>query len=54
MDAAMKPLIEWAREHEPNELEAVFPNERMVYTEEAARRWISIARRWRAAHTDGT
>lgn len=49
LEDAMEPLIAWASRNEPEELEAIYPEGRMVYTEEMARRWVALARRWRTA-----
>lgn len=46
---AMEPAIEWAREHAPDQLKQAYPGGRMVYTEDAARRWVALLRRWRRA-----
>lgn len=49
LEDAMEPLIAWASRNEPEELAAIYPEGRMVYTEEMARRWVALARRWRTA-----
>lgn len=49
LDDAMRPLLGWAARHEPSELDEIHPGGRMVYTEAMARRWVVLARRWRAA-----
>lgn len=49
LEDAMGPLVAWASRDEPEELEAIYPEGRMVYTEEMARRWVALARRWRTA-----
>ena len=46
LDAAMKPLIAWAAETAPAELEQIFPDGRMVHDAATARRWVTLARRW--------
>ena len=47
LEAAMKPLVEWALQHEPDELAEIYPNGRMLYTRSMAERWVALARRWR-------
>lgn len=49
LDEAMAPLLAWAEVHAPEELEALRPGGRMVYTRPMAERWVALARRWRAA-----
>lgn len=46
---ALEPAVAWAREHAPDELEKVYPGGKMVYTEDAARRWVALLTRWRQA-----
>lgn len=46
---ALEPLIAWASRNEPDELEEIYPEGRMVYTEEMAGRWVALAHRWREA-----
>lgn len=46
---AMAPLVAWAREHEPEELERLYPEGRMVYSEPMARGWVALARKWKDA-----
>lgn len=48
LEDAMDPLVAWASRNEPEELDAIYPEGRIVYTEEMARRWVALARRWRA------
>lgn len=47
LEDAMEPLVAWASRHEPEELDAIYPEGRMVYTEEMGLRWVALARRWR-------
>lgn len=49
LDAAMQPLVEWARSHAPDELAEIYPEGRMHYTREAGARWVALAQRWRQA-----
>jgi hypothetical protein len=49
LEAAMKPLLDWAAEHDPDEVAELRPEGRMVYTRESAERWVDLARRWRDA-----
>lgn len=46
---AMKPAVEWARRHRPQELEEIYPGGQMAYSEEMARRWILLLKEWRAS-----
>ncbi|HSR67805.1 MAG TPA: nuclear transport factor 2 family protein [Acidobacteriota bacterium] len=46
---AMKPAVEWARRHRPQELAEIYPDGQMVYSKEMARRWVALLKEWRAA-----
>jgi hypothetical protein len=50
LEIAMKPLIDWASEHEPDEMAEIFTNGHPLYTEEAAQRWVAMAKRWRSSY----
>ncbi|HET8796636.1 MAG TPA: hypothetical protein VFO89_03050, partial [Thermoanaerobaculia bacterium] len=48
-----KPYLEkalpWLREHFPNAIARLYPEERLVRSEDAAREWVEILRAWRNA-----
>ena len=45
---ALAPAIAWARNEEPAELDAIYPEGRMVLDGDSARRWVALLERWRA------
>lgn len=49
---AMAPAIEWARVNAPEDLAEAYPEERLVYSEASARRWVALLRQWRGAIAD--
>jgi len=49
VEDAMKPAVEWASRHRPSELQEIYPNGRLEYSEEMAQRWVMLLREWRAA-----
>ena len=51
-EEAMKPAVEWASRHRPAELQEIYPDGRMIYTEEAARRWVALLREWRSSRSE--
>ena len=48
-EEAMKPAIDWASQHEPQELAQIYPDGQLVYSEEMATRWVALLERWRRA-----
>lgn len=46
-DAALKPLVDWAERHEPQELAEIYPDRTIIYTRRMGERWVALARRWR-------
>lgn len=46
--AAMSEAVAWARQNRPDELAAIYPNDEIVRSGEAARRWIELLHAWRA------
>ena len=51
-EEAIKPAIEWASRHRPAKLAEVYPEGQMIYTEEAARRWVELLREWRSSKSE--
>ena len=51
-EEAMKPAVEWASQHNPAELQEVYPDGQMVYTEEMARRWVALLTEWRSSRSE--
>lgn len=49
MDALLDPVVSWARTHAPEELAAVYPDGRLVYTAAMGRRWVRLLRAWRGS-----
>lgn len=47
IDQALAPAIAWAGEHAPEELARVYPDGRLVYSQESGRVWVALLRRWR-------
>lgn len=45
----LEPSVSWAERHAPDELAAVYPDGRLVYTEEMGRKWVRLLRDWREA-----
>lgn len=48
-EEALAEAVAWAGEHEPDELAEIYPDGRLVYSEEMGRRWVALLRRWRKA-----
>jgi len=48
-EEAMKPAVDWALRHRPSELHEIYPDGRLEYSEEMARRWVKLLREWKAA-----
>ncbi len=51
-EEAIKPAIEWASRYRPVELKEIHPEGQMIYTEEAARRWVTLLREWRSTKSE--
>jgi hypothetical protein len=49
MRRAIKPAVSWAKIHDPEALEKVYPGGKFVYTGDAVRNWITLLRKWKAA-----
>lgn len=48
IENGMAPLIAWAAEADPEELNELYPGEQMVYTGPMAVRWVRLAKEWQA------
>ncbi len=46
---AMQPAVAWAEEHRPKELAEIYPDGKMIYSGEMARRWVALLKEWRSA-----
>ena len=49
LEDAMAPLTAWAAQHEPQELNEIYPAGQMSYSGPMAARWVRLAQRWRSA-----
>lgn len=49
---AMKPAVEWASAERPDVLRRIYPDGRMIYTEEMARGWVALLEEWKRSETD--
>ncbi len=45
-EEAMKPAVQWAQRNRPAELREIYPDGRMIYTEDMGRRWVALLREW--------
>jgi hypothetical protein len=43
------PALNWVRQHHPDDLQAIYPNERLALTAASARRWRELLLEWREA-----
>ena len=48
-EEAIKPAITWASEHRPRELHEIYPDGKIIYTEEMGRRWVTLLREWNSS-----
>ncbi len=48
IEDGMAPLTAWAAEHEPEELEEIYPGGHMVYSGAMAVRWVRLAQEWKS------
>ena len=49
MRRAIKPVVRWAKIHDPEALEKVYPGGKFIYSGDAVRNWIALLRKWKAA-----
>lgn len=47
--ACFDPALDWAREHRPDELAGIYPNDQFEPSTETARRWRALLIEWRTA-----
>lgn len=47
-DALIVPVLDWAEEHRPQDLAALFPDERLERNRDTAQRWRALLEAWRA------
>jgi len=47
-DTLLGPVLDWAEQHRPQDLVALFPDERLVRNRETAKRWRALLEAWRA------
>ncbi|MCO6490094.1 MAG: hypothetical protein J5I98_16905 [Phaeodactylibacter sp.] len=45
----MQPAVEWAKEHRPDELQAIYTRGQMRYNQKMGERWVALLREWKAA-----
>ena len=43
----LKPALEWLRQNMPTQLDEVYKDNKLVQTEESAKKWISLLKTWR-------
>jgi hypothetical protein len=43
----LQPAIQWARQHRPDVLDRIYPDNQMQYNEEMGTRWVQLLREWR-------
>lgn len=43
---AMQPAVTWAVEYRAAELAEIYPDNQMIYTEDMARRWVTLLQEW--------
>lgn len=48
MTQALEPFLDWAREGHAADLDAIYPDGRIVHSASAAKRWVELLRAWRA------
>jgi hypothetical protein len=48
LDEALQPFLTWAEQRHADVLDEIYPQGRFVYSEAAARRWLSLLRQWKA------
>jgi len=51
-EEAMKAVVEWASRHRPAELQGIYPNSQMIYTEKMARRWVALLKEWKSSRSE--
>lgn len=44
----LQPAIEWAKEHRPEALAGVYPDQKMAFNEKTAKGWIALLKEWKA------
>ncbi len=48
-EEAIKPAVAWASQHRLGEVQEIFPNGQIVYTEEMGRRWVALLGEWNSS-----
>ena len=51
-EEAIKPAVEWASRHRPAELQKIYPDGQITFTEEMARRWVTLLNEWKSSRSE--